>query len=174
MIKLAIEEWGLYNSGFLACKWWGMDDDIEEIREFYINARREHNIEPYDDIELFNADYEAEYHGINFSSLLSEDISFEKCLEIHEELDKLHEYEIKKISFLMDVQGYSVEEALESYDDCQIYEDMNLEDLAYEFVEEGLFGEMSDTIKGYLDYEKLARDLGFDYTEFGSDVLRMD
>ena len=62
---------------------------------------------------------------------------------------------------------------MSNLDDCDIYEDMSLKDLAYDFVEEGLFGSILNNIKNYLDYEAIARDLGFDYTEFeGGDILR--
>ena len=39
---------------------------------------------------------------------------------------------------------------------------MSLEDVASELVEEGIFGDLTDTIKGYIDFEKLARDLSID------------
>lgn len=39
---------------------------------------------------------------------------------------------------------------------------MNFEDVAYDLVEESVFGGLSDTIKGYLDYAKFARDLSVD------------
>ena len=59
-----------------------------------------------------------------------------------------------------------MEYALRNHDDVIYYSDMTLEDVAYDLVEEGCFGELSETIKGYLDYEKLARDLSIDgYTE---------
>lgn len=174
MIKLAIEEWGLYNAGYLACKWWTAEDDINDIREFYINARRSHDIQPYDDIELFNADYEAEYHGINFNELLSEDISFEDCIELHNKLDDLADYEIKKISFLTDCQGYSLEDAIDQIEDCTIYEDTSFTDLAYDMVEEGLFGDIPAHLANYIDYDAIARDLQYDYTEHNGDIFRCD
>ncbi len=41
----------------------------------------------------------------------------------------------------------------------------SLKELAYHFVEEGLFGQIPDTIQCYLDYDAIARDLGMDYSE---------
>ncbi len=49
--------------------------------------------------------------------------------------------------------------------DVDIYEIDGLRELAQEFVDEGLFGDIPDTIANYLDYDAIARDLGFDYTE---------
>lgn len=37
------------------------------------------------------------------------------------------------------------------------------EDMAIQYVEEGLFGDIPDNIQNYLDYERLGRDLSFDY-----------
>ena len=39
------------------------------------------------------------------------------------------------------------------------------EDWAWEFIENGLFGDIPDHLKYYLDIEKMARDLSFDYNE---------
>jgi antirestriction protein len=38
---------------------------------------------------------------------------------------------------------------------------MTLEEVAEEMVEDGMLGNLSDTVKGYLDFEKIARDLSF-------------
>lgn len=40
-----------------------------------------------------------------------------------------------------------------------------LKELAEQFVDEGLFGEIPKAIANYLDYDAIARDLGFDYSE---------
>ncbi len=49
--------------------------------------------------------------------------------------------------------------------DVDIYEVDSLNDLAERFVDEGLFGEIPAAIANYLDYDAIARDLSFDYTE---------
>lgn len=49
--------------------------------------------------------------------------------------------------------------------DITLYELDSLRYLAIEFVEEGLFGTIADTIINYLDYDAIARDLGMDYAE---------
>ncbi|MEM9099043.1 MAG: antirestriction protein ArdA [Pseudomonadota bacterium] len=49
--------------------------------------------------------------------------------------------------------------------DVDIYEGMSLEDLAEEFVDQGLFGEIPKLLQSYLDYDAIARDLAMDYTE---------
>jgi antirestriction protein len=49
--------------------------------------------------------------------------------------------------------------------DIDIYEIESLKELAYQFVDDGLFGEIPDNIACYLDYEAIARDLAVDYSE---------
>ena len=49
--------------------------------------------------------------------------------------------------------------------EVDIYEDMSLRELAAEFVDEGLFGEVPERVQFYLDYDAIARDLAMDYTE---------
>lgn len=49
--------------------------------------------------------------------------------------------------------------------DIDIYSDMRLRDLAYQFVDEGLFGEIPEHLSNYIDYEAIAYDLRYDYSE---------
>ena len=49
--------------------------------------------------------------------------------------------------------------------DIDLYELDTLRDLAEQFIDEGLFGEIPENIRFYLDYDAIARDLGMDYTE---------
>ena len=67
--------------------------------------------------------------------------------------------------------GYSFD--LDSGDpddfDIDLYEMDSLRDLAYHFVDEGLFGEIPDNIQCYLDFDAIARDLGMDYSEISID-----
>ncbi len=49
--------------------------------------------------------------------------------------------------------------------DIDLYEMDSLRDLAEHFVEEGLFGEIPESIQAYLDYDAIARDLGMDYSQ---------
>ncbi len=49
--------------------------------------------------------------------------------------------------------------------DLDLYHLDSLEELARHFVEEGLFGEIPEHLRFYIDYEAIARDLSADYTE---------
>src|ERR1700734_4087084 len=49
--------------------------------------------------------------------------------------------------------------------DVDLYEMDSLRELAEHFVDEGLFGEIPESVKNHLDYDSIARDLSVDYTE---------
>ena len=48
--------------------------------------------------------------------------------------------------------------------DIDIYEVGSLKDLAEQFVDDGLFGEIPHHLANYIDYEAIARDLAADYS----------
>lgn len=62
--------------------------------------------------------------------------------------------------------GYGSDFGKNSPDDIEvdIYEVESMKDLAEQFVEEGLFGEIPENIRYYLDYDLIARDLEADYS----------
>lgn len=49
--------------------------------------------------------------------------------------------------------------------DVDIYECDTMRELAEQFVDEGLFGEIPEYLQNYIDYDAIARDLGMDYSE---------
>jgi len=49
--------------------------------------------------------------------------------------------------------------------EVDIYEVDSLKELAEQFVDDGLYGEIPDSLVNYLDYDAIARDLGMDYSE---------
>lgn len=62
--------------------------------------------------------------------------------------------------------GYSFDAKTQPDDfDLDICEGMTLRELAEEFVEDGLFGEIPERMAYYIDYEAIARDLAVDYSE---------
>lgn len=73
----------------------------------------------------------------------------------------------QKVTIAVGECGYSFD--LQSGDpddfDIDLYELDSLKELAEQFVDEGLFGEIPTSIQNYLDYDAIARDLGFDYSE---------
>jgi hypothetical protein len=63
--------------------------------------------------------------------------------------------------------GYSFDIAKDDPSDFDVnmYHDQNLKELAEQFVDEGLFGDIPERLSFYLDYDAIARDLAHDYTE---------
>ena len=49
--------------------------------------------------------------------------------------------------------------------DIDIYEIDSMKELAEQFVDEGLLGDIPEALENYIDYEAIARDLSFDYSE---------
>ena len=49
--------------------------------------------------------------------------------------------------------------------EIDIYEEDSLKDLAMQFVDEGLFGEVPESFARYIDFDAIARDLAVDYSE---------
>ena len=49
--------------------------------------------------------------------------------------------------------------------EVDIYDCNSMRDLAIQFVEEGLFGDIPEHIANYIDYDAIARDLEMDYSE---------
>lgn len=63
--------------------------------------------------------------------------------------------------------GYSFDAASVDPDDFDVdlYEADSLRELAEQFVDEGLYGEIPAHLAHYIDYEAIARDLALDYSE---------
>lgn len=62
--------------------------------------------------------------------------------------------------------GYAFETDLDpSQFEIDIYEIASMRDLAEQFVEEGMFGEVPKAFQTYIDYDAIARDLAVEYSE---------
>ncbi len=63
--------------------------------------------------------------------------------------------------------GYNFDYSTDDPDgyDIDIYELDSLRDLAEQFIEDGLFGNITENIRYYLDLDAIARDLAMDYSE---------
>ncbi len=137
-----------YNAGRLVGKWLDLpltEDELSEAVKEVLGT----------DEEYFITDYEAEFKIGEYENL-SELNSFA------EELGKLSEYDQERVMYLINTICLDKKEALRQCDDVTYYPDMTVEDVARELVEEGIFGNIADNIKCYLDYEAIARDLAID------------
>lgn len=172
MAKVAIEEYGLYNNGIIACKWWDVESlDMDDVREFYSNLKEEHGLECPEDVELFCADWEDDELG-----LISQDCNIEEVAQTYIDYADLNDTDKKKLAYMTSQCGYTFEKAIDGLDDCDCYEDMNMTALVEEFLEEGIYSEALCTVwrdnSSYLDIEYMARELSYDYTEWNGDIFR--
>ena len=88
-----------------------------------------------------------------------------------EQYEALGDHEKLCVAFLLS-EGYEWTYSLEHCEDVILYAGERLEDVAYSLVEDGCFGEVSENLSNYIDYEAIARDLGFDgYTERAEGVF---
>lgn len=63
--------------------------------------------------------------------------------------------------------GYVHDQVADDHDggDIDIYRVESLRELAELFVDEGLYGDIPDTLQFYIDYDAIARDLAVDFSE---------
>lgn len=76
----------------------------------------------------------------------------------------MYSYKRKVLQALDEAHSLNLDEALEIITNEQyaLYEVESFDELIDEMIDEGLFGEISPELIGYLDYEKIARDLEYD------------
>ena len=164
-MRIAIEEYELYNNGVLLCKWFDTEKDtLKDIEDYVREAKEAHNLNP-DGLEMFVADFEDDI-GIY------EGESLTYALEISDIITGIEPWDLKKVRYMCSEAGFTLQGAIDNVEDCDMYEDMTLEQLAEQFVEEGFFGEIGEAILCYLDYASIARDLSYDYTEHKGDIFR--
>jgi len=62
--------------------------------------------------------------------------------------------------------GYAFEPDLDPIQfDVEIHDVENMRELAEQFVDEGLYGEVPEAFQFYIDYDAIARDLAVDFSE---------
>ena len=125
--------------------------------------------------EMLGSNEEWAIHDYELPFSISEYEDLDELNTLAEQYQDLDDQDIKKINYLIDHTGADINEALDQYNLVDIYEDMSYEDLAYELVDSGCFGDMPDNaLKNYIDYEAIGRDLSYDYVQIDNDLYRMD
>lgn len=159
-IRIFITNLAKYNEGFLVGKWVSLplsEDELwAEVKGILGN-----------DEEHFITDYEAPFKIEEYDSIT--DLN-----TLAAELEDMDDDDVTKAVFLVNEQGYDFKDAIAKVDDVDYYPGLTLKDLAEQFVDEGLFGEIPEKIQCYLDFDAIARDLGFDYTETPEGCFRCD
>jgi len=167
-----ITDLSAYNQGFLIGEWVELGIDEEELNQIFNKIFRlgEEACGDENHEEYFLTDWDTEFLDVG---------EYSNVYELNREVARLNELNLddsqkKCVSFLMSENIVSnLDEAIEKYEDCLIYEDMSFLDLAFELVDEqGILDGLSQFISNYFDYEKFASDLELDnYTAIDGDIF---
>lgn len=136
--------------------------DAKTYKESITSIRNDYG----DVVEEFEIQF---INGLVLDSKLARAIEPNQCniLSMMHAMDTWTEDQKLKVIIAVGEGGYNFEFATDDPDAVEIdlYQDTRLADLAYQFVDEGLFGDIPDHLTRYIDYDAIARDLGHDYTE---------
>lgn len=158
MIKIALTNLAAYNDGDLIFEWVDLPcDDFTEVLERIGNPE-----------EYFISDYECEISHMK----IHEYENLDELNELAESLNRLFPYELKAVEAIMEIDGSNVEEAIDIVKEgrCFFYEVDSFEDFIDLVVDDGFFGEITDEVKEFLDYEKLTnyfKNCGYSLTSVG-------
>lgn len=158
MIRIALTNLKKYNEGELIYEWVELPcDDFEEVLMLIGNPE-----------EYFISDYECEIPHI----MIHEYENLEELNELAEQLENLGSYEVKTIEAIMEVDGADIEDALTTLNEGRyfFYESDNFEEFIDLIIDEGFFGEITNEVKEFLDYEKLTnyfKNIGYSLTSVG-------
>lgn len=128
-------------------------DEAEALRDTHGNKVEEFELQYINgnDGALFEA------CGISQANL---SVWFDKIVD-------LEESEKAALVFMLDCQGYKLDDALEKYEEVQVNQ-CKLTEAAEELFDEIYLPEIPEAVHGYIDYQRFARDCqqGGDMTEF--------
>lgn len=145
-MRVYVANLGKYNEGELVGTWFTPPIDYDEVKE-QIGLNDEYEEYAIHDYELpFEIDEYIRIEEINRLCSLAEEIEDTPIGDVCGEIQR---------AFFN-----SFEDLVEHIDDIQHYPDCNdISDVAYNLVEEGTMGEVSEKLNNYIDYEALGRDL---------------
>lgn len=174
-MEIYITDLQAYSEGYLVGKWVKLPLTPFELSQVISEVLNEGEFHSGTDEheEVFITDYEAPI-------VIGEHDDISRLNELAEMLEELDDNDLLKLKFLSS-EGYNERDALDNgldtyevdiydYRDNSSFTD-TFELLASDFVDEGLFGEIPKSFQNYIDYEAIARDLRFDYTEFETNVI---
>lgn len=172
-LKAYVTNLGKYNEGETIGEWVEFPIDEDEERELmerigcaYEDDEGEWHNEDYE--EYFMTDYES---GFSIYDYVGEYVNIEDLNEYAERLENIEDEDLFRA--LLDDRG-GLDEALNIYESSDYiwYPGMSLTDVAEELVDSGVFGDVSDSLERYIDYERMGQDLSCDgYKEYDGGVL---
>lgn len=163
MMNVALTNLGQYNEGILNFTWLSLPATDEEIEKAFAEIQVSYNDNHCFDSfgqeyeEFFITDYECDYMEIGEYENLDE------LNEIAETVEALDSYEMEIVKALMN-DGYTLEQALDTKDDCIIYDNCDsMTEVAERYADEtGLLDSIPDNLRYYFDFEAFGRDMSFD------------
>jgi len=159
-MKIWLGNLGMYNHGILIGKWISLPMQEEDLDAERFAICEVDGV----DHEYFIADWECEIKGI-----VHEYANINELNYIAENLERLSEYDMQRLKYLIEEESYKFHEALERLEDVEVWQDSTIKDVAYDLVEQGCIN-----IENYIDYDAIVRDLGFDgYTQINGNVFRL-
>jgi hypothetical protein len=173
MLRIYITDLAAYNQGHLVGKWITLplpEEDLEALQHEVLNlgASLCHDNEHE---ELFITDYE--WEGFPLESVEE----YSSITELNEHLDSLKDTnreERKAIAFLL-AEGLAIdlEDAQHKSEDVIIHHEQNMEELAYDLIQECYNPDaLPDIISNNINYDGIAQDLEMDgcYFEVDGDI----
>ncbi len=139
-------------------------ESVEEYQEKADKAVNRYG-DPVEEFEIQFID------GERIDCELAEAIGLSQCTinAYFECVDGLEDSSKIEIIIAVGECGYDFDADCLNQWDVTVYHVDSFRDLAIEFVEEGIFGDISKSIENYIDYEAIARDLSIDYSEIEID-----
>lgn len=169
MLKIFLRELSSHNNGYSFDKEFEVEDYssandmLEELFEYTKEQLQDMN----EDMKYFNLEEymitDWEWEDIEFFKI-DEYSNLDKLIERVQELSNLENEEKLVVAAFME-NGADFDYAIEHRENGIVHYDVSdMSDIAYKYVEEGLMGEIPEHILGYIDYEKLGRDLSLEGT----------
>lgn len=176
-MKLYFANLAKYNEGFLVGDWYDLEDytDVDDLmNDVCIQVLGQKEDEDGQAVYEYPADEEWAVHDYDAPFTMGEypSLSDIQCMIDFSSLDEDNQL---KVSFLQS-GGYCADlgDCIRKVDEVNFYKGQTLSDVAYDLVEDGCFGDVGDGLKGYIDYDAIGRDLGFDnYTEESEGVYEV-
>jgi antirestriction protein len=154
MIQLHAQPYDISATGFYFENYDQYQAKAAKLRNGYGDPVEEFEIQ-FIDGERIDCDL-AQAIGINQANL----VQYFDAVEDWNEDDKT------RVILAVGECGYRFEASTQPSDfDLDIYHVEKMRELAEEFVEEGLYGDIPEHLQFYIDYDAIARDLAADYSE---------
>lgn len=179
MLKIYLTDLAAYNKGYLHGEWVLLPMEEDKLQTTLLKILDSGSALCFMESgfydkheEYFITDWEWTEHEFQEIS------EYENIYELNKMLELLHdksEYELKAISFLV-TEGLAqdIEEAISKADDVIIHENQNMEDVAYDLMQECYQADLLPSIiANNISYEGIAKDLEHEGTYYvvGSDIF---